>query len=386
MTMSKILKHFLLIAVSLFSLVVITINENSVSELYWERSDFQNAYYIYEDYTLAIRKNANLKHEFYDSSKFASYVNSDDNLPCATIAGYHFRLEEIQNPKKWDKYDEIPEWNFFINVYETNLPIESCDSYFDGITKGVIASLGDSQSVLRSEYENYPTLRHYDVVDDEPANTIVVFTNNLAYHITAIDSSEFDEVYTLLKNLSFNIPTVIDSIPWIAIVFIILLQLSILVEVILCIRNLKGLGYDNKVARGFVLFAFVMLCAYFIASIVYSVIAIIDVWEYCQEEYIICIWVFSGLVFFLSAFFNKLLSESHLHTGVAFILPQRWKVRLKDNKISRTIVIFICYPCLISLAAVGFLAIPFVLFVYILFRIMYVIKSAVKWVVSGSMQ
>ena len=71
--MSKILKHFLLIAVSLFSLVVITINENSVSELYWERSDFQNAYYIYEDYTLAIRKNANLKHEFYDSSKFASY-------------------------------------------------------------------------------------------------------------------------------------------------------------------------------------------------------------------------------------------------------------------------------------------------------------------------
>ena len=386
MTMSKILKHFLLIAVSLFSLVIITINENRVSELYWERSDFQNAYYIDEDYNLAIRKNANLRYEFYDSSKFTSYVNSDDNLPCATIAGYHFRLEEKQNPKKWDEYDVIPEWNFFINVYETNLPIESCDSYFDGITKGVITSLGDSQSVLRSEYENYPTLKHYDVVDDEPANTIVVFKNNLAYHITEIDSSEFDEVYTLLRNLIFNIPTVIDSIPWIAIVFIILLQLSLLVEVILCIRNLKGLGYDNKVARGFALFAFVMLCAYFIASIVYSVIAIIDVWEYCQEEYIICIWIFSGLVFFLSALFNILLSESHLHTGVAFILPQRWKLRLKDNKISRIIVIFICYPCLISLVAVGFLAIPFVLFVYILFWIMYVINSAVKWVVSGSMQ
>lgn len=384
--MSKILKHFLLIAVSLFSLVVITINENSVSELYWERSDFQNAYYIYEDYTLAIRKNANLRYEFYDSSKFTSYVNSDDNLPCATIAGYHFRLEEKQNPKKWDKYDEIPEWNFIINVYETNLPIESCDSYFDGITKGVIASLGDSQSVLRSEYENYPTLKHYDVVDDEPANTIVVFTNNLAYHITAIDSSESDEVYTLLRNLIFNIPTVIDSIPWIAIVFIILLQLSLLVEVILCIRNLKGLGYDNKVARGFALFAFVMLCAYFIASIVYSVIAIIDVWKYCQEEYIICIWIFSGLVFFLSALFNKLLSESHLHTGVAFILPQRWKSRLKDSAISRLIIVVVCYPCLIALILAGFMAVPFVLIVYLLFLLGYLVTRSVRWIITGSIK
>lgn len=386
MTMSKILKHFLLIAVSLFSLVVITINENRVSELYWERSDFQNAYYIDEDYNLAIRKNANLRYEFYDSSKFTSYVNSDDNLPCATIAGYHFRLEEKQNPKKWDKYDEIPEWNFFINVYETNLPIESCDSYFDGITKGVIASLGDSQSVLRSEYENYPTLKHYDVVDDEPANTIVVFTNNLAYHITAIDSSEFDEVYTLLRNLIFNIPTVIDSIPWIAIVFIILLQLSLLVEGILCIRNLKGLGYDNKVARGFALFAFVMLCAYFIASIVYSVIAIIDVWEYCQGEYIICIWIFSGLVFFLSALFNKLLSESHLHTGVAFILPQRWKSRLKDSAISRLIIVVVCYPCLIALILAGFMAVPFVLIVYLLFLLGYLVTRSVRWIITGSIK
>ena len=386
MTMSKILKHFLLIAVSLFSLVVITINENRVSELYWERSDFQNAYYIDEDYNLAIRKNANLRYEFYDSSKFTSYVNSDDNLPCATIAGYHFRLEEKQNSKKWDKYDEIPEWNFFINVYETNLPIESCDSYFDGITKGVIASLGYSQSVLRSEYENYPTLKHYDVVDDEPANTIVVFTNNLAYHITAIDSSEFDEVYTLLRNLIFNIPTVIDSIPWIAIVFIILLQLSLLVEVILCIRNLKGLGYDNKVARGFALFAFVMLCAYFIASIVYSVIAIIDVWEYCQEEYIICIWIFSGLVFFISALFNKLLSESHLHTGVAFILPQRWKYRLKDSAISRLIIVVVCYPCLIALILAGFMAVPFVLIVYLLFLLGYLVTRSVRWIITGSIK
>lgn len=384
--MSKILKHFLLIAVSLFSLVVITINENRVSELYWERRDIQNAYCIDEDYNLAIRKNANLRYEFYDSSRFTSYVNSDDNLPCATIAGYHFRLEEKQNPKKWDKYDEIPEWNFFINVYETNLPIESCDSYFDGITKGVIASLGDSQSVLRSEYENYPTLKHYDVVDDEPANTIVVFTNNLAYHITAIDSSEFDEVYTLLRNLIFNIPTVIDSIPWIAIVFIILLQLSLLVEVILCIRNLKGLGYDNKVARGFALFAFVMLCAYFIASIVYSVIAIIDVREYCQEEYIICIWIFSGLVFFLSALFNKLLSESHLHTGVAFILPQRWKSRLKDSAISRLIIVVVCYPCLIALILAGFMAVPFVLIVYLLFLLGYLVTRSVRWIITGSIK
>ena len=386
MTMSKILKHFLLIAVSLFSLVVITINENRVSELYWERSDFQNAYYIDEDYNLAIRKDANLRYEFYDSSKFTSYVNSDDNLPCATIAGYHFRLEEKRNPKKWDEYDVIPEWNFFINVYETNLPIESCDSYFDGITKGVITSLGDSQSVLRSEYENYPTLKHYDVVDDEPANTIVVFTNNLAYHITAIDSSEFDEVYTLLRNLIFNIPTVIDSIPWIAIVFIILLQLSLLVEVILCIRNLKGLGYDNKVARGFALFAFVMLCAYFIASIVYSVIAIIDVWEYCQEEYIIGIWIFSGLVFFLSALFNILLSESHLHTGVAFILPQRWKSRLKDSAISRLIIVVVCYPCLIALILAGFMAVPFVLIVYLLFLLGYLVTRSVRWIITGSIK
>lgn len=386
MTMSKILKHFLLIAVSLFSLVVITINENRVSELYWERSDFQNAYYIDEDYNLAIRKNANLRYEFYDSSKFTSYVNSDDNLPCATIAGYHFRLEEKQNPKKWDKYDVIPEWNFFINVYETNLPIESCDSYFDGITKGVIASLGDSQSVLRSEYENYPTLKHYDVVDDEPANTIVVVTNNLAYHITAIDTSELDELNVLLNNLNFDIPSEITSLPWIMIVSIIILEICLILEVIMSARDIKRIGDINKVARVFTIFTFAMICAYTIASLVHTIVFNINLRYFFDEYYLAFIWIYTGVILSLVILYNRLMNHSDSNRGVGFILPDRWKARLKDSTMSRLIVIVVCYPCLIALILAGFMAVPFVFIVYLLFLLGYIITHSVRWILSGSIK
>ena len=93
-TMSKILKHFLLIIVCIFSLVVITINLDSLEDIYRTRRDFIISNNILEDCNLAVDKYANLSYESYDPLQFASYVNSNDNLPCATIAGYHYRLEE----------------------------------------------------------------------------------------------------------------------------------------------------------------------------------------------------------------------------------------------------------------------------------------------------
>lgn len=382
--MSKIIKHFVLLIVSICSLVVITINEYSVYEIDSTRKNFVSENILFEDYNFAIRKEVNLKYESYDPLQFASYVNSSDNLPCATIAGYHYRLEEKKNPTKWDKYDDIPEWNFFINIYKTNLAIDAAESYFSGVIKGVSETIGDVDSIRHSIYETYPTLQHSNIVDNEPANTIIIFTNNFAYHITAIDSTEDNELDTLLSHLSFDIPPAISILPWKLIALIILLHICLLVELLICVINLKRIGRDNKVARGFAIFTFVMICAYLIASIVHSTLAIFDVWYFYQDEYISGIWIYSGLVFFLSALFGKLLIESNLQTGVGFILPKRWKTRLKDNKMSRVIVILICYPCLITLTMAGFLAIPFVLIVYILFLLMYVITNAVKWIISGS--
>ena len=385
-TMSKILKHILLIIVCIFSLVVITINLDSLEDIYRTRRDFIISNNILEDCNLAVDKYANLSYESYDPLQFATFVNSSDNLPCATIAGYYYRTElsklSENSIKKYTR--RIPEWNFFINVYETNLAIDSAESYFSGVIKGVAESIGNVDSIRHSIYETYPTLQHSNIVDNEPANTIIIFTNNFAYHITAIDSTEDNELDTLLSHLSFDIPPAISILPWKLIALIILLHICLLVELLICVINLKRIGRDNKVARGFAIFTFVMICAYLIASIVHSTLAIFDVWYFYQDEYISGIWIYSGLVFFLSALFGKLLIESNLQTGVGFILPKRWKTRLKDNKMSRVIVILICYPCLITLTMAGFLAIPFVLIVYILFLLMYVITNAVKWIISGS--
>ena len=131
--MSKIIKHFVLLIVSICSLVVITINEYSVYEIDSTRKNFVSENILFEDYNFAIRKEVNLKYESYDPLQFASHVNSSDNLPCATIAGYHYRLEEKKNPTKWDEYDVIPEWNFFINIYKTNLAIDDILLLFIGI-------------------------------------------------------------------------------------------------------------------------------------------------------------------------------------------------------------------------------------------------------------
>lgn len=385
-TMSKILKHFLLIIVCIFSLVVITINLDSLEDIYRTRRDFIISNNILEDCNLAVNKYANLSYESYDPLQFATFVNSSDNLPCATIAGYYYRTElsklSENSIKKYTR--RIPEWNFFINVYETNLAIDSAESYFSGVIKGVAESIGNIDSIQHDMYENYPTLQYSDIVDNELANTIVIFTDNFAYHITAIDSTEDNELDTLLSHLSFDIPPAISILPWKLIALMILLHICLLVELLICVINLKRIGRDNKVARGFTIFTFVMICAYLIASIVHSTLAIFDVWYFYQDAYISGIWIYSGLVFFLSALFGKLLIESNLQTGVGFILPKRWKTRLKDNKMSRVIVILICYPCLITLTMAGFLAIPFVLIVYILFLLMYVITNAVKWIISGS--
>ena len=243
-------------------------------------------------------------------------------------------------------------------------------------------SIGNVDSIQHDMYENYPTLQYSDIVDNEPANTIILFTNNFAYHITAIDSTEDNELDTLLGCLSFDIPSVIRSMPLEVIVLITLLEICLFIELLFCIRNLKNIGRDNKVARGFAIFTFAMICVYLLASIIHSAIAILNVGIF--YDYKEWIWIYSGLVFFLSTLFGKLLSESHSQTGVGFILPKRWKARLKDNKISRVIVILICYPCLIVLVMAGFIAIPYVLMVYILFLLMYVITNAVKWIISGS--
>lgn len=99
MYMSKNLQHIILIVVSLFSLVFITINEDKIDDTYYTRSNFQSTYHIYEDYNFAISKNANLKYESYDNSEFASHINSCDNMPCTIIAGHHFRLEKKENQR-----------------------------------------------------------------------------------------------------------------------------------------------------------------------------------------------------------------------------------------------------------------------------------------------
>lgn len=380
--MSKLLKHLFLIIVSICLLVVITINGYSLCENYRTSEDFISRNYILEEYSLAIEKYAQLSYESYDPLQFASIVNTNNNLPSATIAGYHYKLVKKENSVK--DYTRIPEWNFFINVYETNLTIDSAESYFSGVIKGVTATIGNVDSIQRGMYENYPTLQYSDIVDNELANTIVIFTDKFAYHITAIDSTEDNELDTLLGCLGFDIPSVISSLPLEMIVLITLLEICLLIELLFCIRNLKSIGRDNKVARGFAIFTFVMICAYLIASIVHSTLAIFDVWYFYQDEYILCIWIYSGLVFFLSALFGKLLSESHSQSGIGFILPKRWKTRLKDSKISRVIVILICYPCLSILAMAGFLAIPYVLIVYILFLLMSAITNAVKWIISGT--
>lgn len=285
--MSKLLKHLFLIIVSICLLVVITINSYSLCEKYRTSKDFISSNYILEEYSLAIDKYANLSYESYDPLQFASIVNTSNNLPCATIAGYRYELVKKENSVKG--YTRIPEWNFFINVYETNLTIDSAESYFSGVIKGVTATIGNVDSIQRGMYENYPTLQYSDIVDNELANTIVIFTDKFAYHITAIDSKEYNELDTLLGRLSFDIPSVISSLPLEVIVLITLLEICLLIELLFCIRNLKSIGRDNKVARGFAIFTLTMICVYFIASIVHSTSTIIIFTADAFEAYLGCI-------------------------------------------------------------------------------------------------
>ena len=383
--MARLLKHILLFAASLISLIVLTVNYFNIQDSYYERKSYVRDYDVNNAYKIAIKKNSNLSYKLYDENDLATYSNHIDNMPCAVLYGNHYRKEVNKKPEhKWDKWRTIPEWDFFINVYETGLPIESASSYFKGISKGIDSSGMDLNSVQYDSHQGFPTLRYCDVVNNSHANTIVVVTNNLAYHITAIDTSELDELNVLLNNLNFDIPSEITSLPWIMIVSIIILEICLIFEVIMSARDIKRIGHINKVARVFTLFTFVMICAYAVASIIHTYVAINDLKGFYNGDHIPFIWLYPGVVFSLVLLYHRLIKATNSNTGVGFVLPVRWKSRLKDSAISRLIVVVVCYPCLIALILAGFMAVPYVLIVYLMFLLCYVITHSVKWIVAGS--
>lgn len=385
--MTIVLKHILLFAASLISLIVVTVNNFDAQDSYYERESYVQDYDVYDAYKIAVKKNSNLSYKLYDENDLATYLNHIDNMPCAVLQGNHYREEAKKKPEhKWDKWRTIPEWDFFINVYETGLPIESASSYLKGISKGIGSSGMDLNSVQYDSHQGFPTLRYCDVVNNSHANTIVVVTNNLAYHITAIDTSELDELNVLLNNLNFDIPSEITSLPWIMIVSIIILEICLIFEVIMSARDIKRIGDINKVARVFTIFTFAMICAYTIASLVHTIVFNINLRYFFDEDYLAFIWIYTGVILSLVILYNRLMNHSDSNRGVGFILPDRWKARLKDSTMSRLIVIVVCYPCLIALILAGFMAVPFVFIVYLLFLLGYVITHSVRWILSGSIK
>lgn len=385
--MAKIFKYIILFVISLCSLIVLTINYHEVDERYDERCSFEANYNVYDNYNFAIWQHSNLSYKVNEDKELIAYSGLDGNMPSAIFYGYHYRREENKNSQnKWDKWITISEWNFFINIYETGLPEESASSYFKGISQGVESSGMDVNLLQYGSCQGFHTLKYPDVVDSDQANTIVVFTDRFAYHITAIDATGYDELEVLLDNLSFEFPSEMTSLPWIMLLSIILLEACLLIIVIVFAKTIKGIGTANTVARAFAIFTFVMICAYVLASIIHSAIAITDLWEFYNRDYISFIWMYPGVVFSLVLLYYRLVKHSESNIGVAFILPDRWKCRLGDSAISRLIVITVCYPCLIGLILAGFLAVPFVLMVYLLFLLGYVITHAVRWILLGEIK
>ena len=383
--MARLLKHILLFAASLISLIVLTVNYFNIKDSYYERQSYVQDYDVYDAYKISIKENYNLSYKLCDENDLAEYSNHIANMPCAVFKGNYYRKKANKNPEHMgDKWRTISEWDFFINVYETELPIESASSYFKGISEGVDSFGIDLNSVQYDSYQGFPTLRHCDLVNNISANTIVIVTDNLAYHITAIDASEIDELDVLLNNLNFDIPPEITSLPWIMIVTIIILEICLIFEVIMSARDIKGVGDINKVARIFTIFTFAMICTYAVASIIHTYVAINDLKGFYNGDHILFIWLYPGVVFSLILLYHRLIKDSNSNTGVGFVLPVRWKSRLKDSAISRLIVVVVCYPCLIALILAGFLAVPFVLIVYVLFLLGYVITHSVRWIIAGS--
>ena len=383
--MARLLKHILLFAASLISLIVLTVNYFNIKDSYYERQSYVQDYDVYDAYKISIKENYNLSYKLCDENDLAEYSNHIANMPCAVFKGNYYRKKANKNPEHMgDKWRTISEWDFFINVYETELPIESASSYFKGISEGVDSFGIDLNSVQYDSYQGFPTLRHCDLVNNISANTIVIVTDNLAYHITAIDASEIDELDVLLNNLNFDIPPEITSLPWIMIVTIIILEICLIFEVIMSARDIKRIGHINKVARVFTLFTFVMICAYAVASIIHTYVAINDLKGFYNGDHIPFIWLYPGVVFSLVLLYHRLIKATNSNTGVGFVLPVRWKSRLKDSAISRLIVVVVCYPCLIALILAGFMAVPYVLIVYLMFLLCYVITHSVKWIVAGS--
>lgn len=383
--MARLLKHILLFAASIISLIVLTVNYFNIQDSYYERQSYVQDYDVYDAYKISIKENSNLSYKLCDENDLAEYSNHIANMPCAVFKGNYYRKEANKNPEHmWDKWRTISEWDFFINVYETELPIESASSYFKGISEGVDSFGMDLNSVQYDSYQGFPTLRHCDLVNNISANTIVIVTDNLAYHITAIDASEIDELDVLLNNLNFDIPPEITSLPWIMIVTIIILEICLIFEVIMSARDIKRVGDINKVARIFTIFTFAMICAYTIASLVHTIVFNINLRYFFDEYYLAFIWIYTGVILSLVILYNRLMNHSDSNRGVGFILPDRWKARLKDSTMSRLIVIVVCYPCLIALILAGFMAVPFVFIVYLLFLLGYVITHSVRWIIAGS--
>lgn len=385
--MARLLKHILLFAASLISLIVLTVNYFNIQDSYYERQSYVQDYDVYDAYKISIKENSNLSYKLCDENDLAEYSNHIANMPCAVFKGNYYRKEANKNPEHmWNKWRTISEWDFFINVYETELPIESASSYFKGISEGVDSFGMDLNSVQYDSYQGFPTLRHCDLVNNISANTIVIVTDNLSYHITAIDASEIDELDVLLNNLNFDIPSEITSLPWIMIVSIIILEICLIFEVIMSARDIKRIGDINKVARVFTIFTFAMICAYTIASLVHTIVFNINLRYFFDEYYLAFIWIYTGVILSLVILYNRLMNHSDSNRGVGFILPDRWKARLKDSTMSRLIVIVVCYPCLIALILAGFMAVPFVFIVYLLFLLGYVITHSVRWILSGSIK
>ena len=71
--MARLLKHILLFAASLISLIVVTVNYFDAKDSYYERESYARDYDVYDAYKIAVKKNSNLSYTLYDKNDLAAY-------------------------------------------------------------------------------------------------------------------------------------------------------------------------------------------------------------------------------------------------------------------------------------------------------------------------
>ena len=96
--MARLLKHILLFAASLISLIVLTVNYFNIQDSYYERQSYVQDYDVYDAYKISIKENSNLSYKLCDENDLAEYSNHIANMPCAVFKGNYYR-------KKADYYD-----------------------------------------------------------------------------------------------------------------------------------------------------------------------------------------------------------------------------------------------------------------------------------------